>query len=160
MSSDIFFVSFRRLLCCLLLVACVCLFLSFFFFKLSGDHRDLHVLTHSFPTRRSSDLHSFSCWSGSDIGGYLSGPATLQCAPGGNGPLRLSFVAGHRDEAIADSSVRCCSTGDAGGSRANLEAVPPASCRLRHCQAAQFPEPVGVRSEEQTSELQAIMRIT
>src|SRR3546814_6704588 len=25
-------------------------------FKLYGDHRDLHVLTHSFPTRRSSDL--------------------------------------------------------------------------------------------------------
>src|SRR3546814_11490978 len=25
-----------------------------------GDHRDLHVLTHSFPTRRSSDLgHEF-----------------------------------------------------------------------------------------------------
>src|SRR3546814_427037 len=56
MSSDIFFVSFRRLLCCLLLVACVCLFLSFFFFLLSGNHRDLHVLTHSFPTRRSSNL--------------------------------------------------------------------------------------------------------
>src|SRR6056297_1254254 len=28
----------------------------FFFFKGYGDHRDLHVLTHSFPTRRSSDL--------------------------------------------------------------------------------------------------------
>src|SRR3546814_14230234 len=27
----------------------------FFFFKWFGDHRDLHVLTHSFPTRRSSD---------------------------------------------------------------------------------------------------------
>src|SRR3546814_10480669 len=27
-----------------------------FFFKCYGDHRDLHVLTHSFPTRRSSDL--------------------------------------------------------------------------------------------------------
>src|SRR3546814_20540975 len=27
-----------------------------FCFKGSGDHRDLHVLTHSFPTRRSSDL--------------------------------------------------------------------------------------------------------
>src|SRR3546814_18178722 len=25
-------------------------------FEGSGDHRDLHVLTHSFPTRRSSDL--------------------------------------------------------------------------------------------------------
>src|SRR3546814_20848874 len=23
---------------------------------MAGDHRDLHVLTHSFPTRRSSDL--------------------------------------------------------------------------------------------------------
>src|SRR3546814_15526915 len=30
---------------------CDCLF-----FYLYGDHRDLHVLTHSFPTRRSSDL--------------------------------------------------------------------------------------------------------
>src|SRR3546814_15079246 len=27
-----------------------------FFFSCCGDHRDLHVLTHSFPTRRSSDL--------------------------------------------------------------------------------------------------------
>src|SRR3546814_18901011 len=25
-------------------------------FYIAGDHRDLHVLTHSFPTRRSSDL--------------------------------------------------------------------------------------------------------
>src|SRR3546814_11894486 len=25
-------------------------------FECYGDHRDLHVLTHSFPTRRSSDL--------------------------------------------------------------------------------------------------------
>src|SRR3546814_8381533 len=30
--------------------------LLFFFFSLSGCHRDLHVLTHSFPPRRSSDL--------------------------------------------------------------------------------------------------------
>src|SRR3546814_16553786 len=27
-----------------------------FFFECYGDHRNLHVLTHSFPTRRSSDL--------------------------------------------------------------------------------------------------------
>src|SRR3546814_16056911 len=27
-----------------------------FFFYCNGDHRNLHVLTHSFPTRRSSDL--------------------------------------------------------------------------------------------------------
>src|SRR3546814_1425714 len=31
-------------------------FTLFFFFEGYGDHRDLHVLTHSFPTRRSSDL--------------------------------------------------------------------------------------------------------
>src|SRR3546814_20370459 len=30
--------------------------LCFFFFSCYGDHRDLHVLTHSFPTRRSSVL--------------------------------------------------------------------------------------------------------
>src|SRR3546814_11799299 len=29
---------------------------SVFFFYGSGDHLDLHVLTHAFPTRRSSDL--------------------------------------------------------------------------------------------------------
>src|SRR3546814_8552972 len=32
--------------------------LCLFFFKCYVDHRDLHVLTHSFPTRRSSDLSS------------------------------------------------------------------------------------------------------
>src|SRR3546814_1034917 len=30
--------------------------MSYFFFNWYGYHRDLHVLTHSFPTRRSSDL--------------------------------------------------------------------------------------------------------
>src|SRR3546814_20687005 len=33
----------------------VYIFGSFVFYGY-GDHRDLHVLTHSFPTRRSSDL--------------------------------------------------------------------------------------------------------
>src|SRR3546814_16076693 len=30
--------------------------LCYFFSEGYGDHRDLHVLPHSFPTRRSSDL--------------------------------------------------------------------------------------------------------
>src|SRR3546814_11559465 len=30
-----------------------------FFFYVYGDHRTLHVLTHSFPTRRSSDLSGY-----------------------------------------------------------------------------------------------------
>src|SRR3546814_8764357 len=33
-----------------------CLIICCFFVEGYGDHRDLHVLTHSFPTRRSSDL--------------------------------------------------------------------------------------------------------
>src|SRR3546814_10994757 len=33
--------------------------LCLFCFQCYGDHRDLHVLTHSFPTRRSSDLVQF-----------------------------------------------------------------------------------------------------
>src|SRR3546814_2601264 len=32
------------------------MFFFLFFFYGYGDHRDLHVLSHSFPTRRSSDL--------------------------------------------------------------------------------------------------------
>src|SRR3546814_7941015 len=34
---------------------------SYFFFEGYGDHRYLHVLTHSFPTRRSSDLSLTGC---------------------------------------------------------------------------------------------------
>src|SRR3546814_1415486 len=33
----------------------MCFFFCFFF-EFYGDHRDLHVLTHPFPTRRSSEL--------------------------------------------------------------------------------------------------------
>src|SRR3546814_11278961 len=34
----------------------LCLLFHDFVFECDGDHRDLHVLTHSFPTRRSSDF--------------------------------------------------------------------------------------------------------
>src|SRR3546814_12745356 len=36
---------------------CYVVVVTVFFFSLVGDHRDLHVLPHSCPTRRSSDLH-------------------------------------------------------------------------------------------------------
>src|SRR3546814_20078413 len=55
-----------------------------------ADHRDLHVLTHSFPTRRSSDLDvTYSCPAGWEVQGdkcksVLSQPATpiFSCPPG------------------------------------------------------------------------------
>src|SRR3546814_18504235 len=40
----------------IILFGLVCFVFFFFFFYCYGDHRDLHVLTHSFPTRRSSDF--------------------------------------------------------------------------------------------------------
>src|SRR3546814_15599341 len=48
-----------------------------FFFYCSGDHRDLHCLTHSFPTRRSSDLIS-SPGSADTIHASMAPAATAQ----------------------------------------------------------------------------------
>src|SRR3546814_19920072 len=76
-----------------------------FFVEWYGDHRVLHLLTHSFPTRRSSDLRH------------------------GGRP--------------APSRRRC-------GRRADPASVP-------RCSAAQRPPE---RSEEHTSELQSLMRIS
>src|SRR3546814_18170403 len=45
---------------------------NMYFFYVYVDHRDLHVLTHSFPTRRSSDL-SFARSGGSSATGALAG---------------------------------------------------------------------------------------
>src|SRR5213594_4234505 len=59
------------------------LFFYFFFFKLYGDHRDLHKRSHSFPTRRSSDLDTITSF---DLGpcnwsGDTSGSRTMTSSP-------------------------------------------------------------------------------
>src|SRR6059058_6376032 len=54
---------------------------AFFFFEGYGDHRDLHVVTHSFPTRRSSDLSASS----------LNAVAS-------NSPSRIFAASGYRSE--------------------------------------------------------------
>src|SRR3546814_1635689 len=72
----------------------------FFFVEGYGDHRDLHVLTHSFPTRRSSDL------------------------------------ANERGPGV------------------------PSLARRRHLVQQRLEHVVGTRSEEHTSELQSLMRIS
>src|SRR3546814_12052679 len=47
----------QGLMCCVFCVVfSIYVGLFFFFFYFYGDHRVLHLLTHSFPTRRSSDL--------------------------------------------------------------------------------------------------------
>src|SRR3546814_2926781 len=89
----------------------------FVFFYLYGEHRDLPVLTHSFPTRRASDLRGGRA----DVGVHpRSDPLSqgLQCGDRGRGVAGVQQV-------------------QAGGDGA-----------------------LGVRSEEHTSELQSLMRIS
>src|SRR3546814_11198727 len=88
-----------------------------FFFSVYGDHRSLHVLTHSFPTRRSSDLATPSLKRGVNAtyldayySRYPDGPPTFEqrangaerqdlsgkrtdFAPEGSGLVRLEHVA-------------------------------------------------------------------
>src|SRR3546814_1411007 len=93
-----------------------------FFFVCYGDHRELHVLTHSFPTRRSSDLHER----------LLDRPRLLP-EPAGAG----------RNRTPAAGQLR--------------RSGPPAGRELHRLfrRARQ-----GARSEEHTSELQSLMRIS
>src|SRR3546814_6772259 len=79
--------------------------LRLFFFYCHGAHRDLHALTHSFPTRRSSDLRA------------------------------------------APAPARCCARRHA-----------PASRRPRRI--SRTPGRCRGRSEEHTSELQSLMRLS
>src|SRR3546814_11413455 len=48
-----------------------------FFFSGYGDHRDLHVLTHSFPTRRSSDLDAHAARIEGGVGAAVDDDAVV-----------------------------------------------------------------------------------
>src|SRR3546814_1497641 len=92
-----------------------------FFFKLYGDQRDLPVLTHSFPKRRSSDLcRAQAC------------QARASAGKAGNRPRRRAGLCPPHDDGVRR---------DRGGALRQLG-------------------PDRVRSEEHTSELQSLMRIS
>src|SRR3546814_13639100 len=93
------------------------------FCKCDGDHRDLHVLTHSFPTRRCADL--------AGVHGLGGGAAHLET---------LTDQAIRRREAIAAS----CDV---------LARIDVAAALADHAMSHN-------RSEEHTSELQSLMRIS
>src|SRR3546814_4458663 len=88
----------------------------------NGDHRDLHVLTHSFPTRRSSDLAARAKADAYAAAANLRVTRVLAISDGGQG--------GYMPQ-MADMEARI--------------AAPPT---------------VVPRSEEHTSELQSLMRIS
>src|SRR3546814_10284595 len=106
-----------------------------FFFSVDVDHRELHVLPHSFPTRRSSDrvrrLPPIAA---------RSGRATPP-------PRRAGGTIGPGIHRVRSRSGR---------------AEPPPRCMAPHA-AKRSPSasaPLPSRSEEHTSELQSLMRIS
>src|SRR3546814_10850037 len=105
-----------------------------FFFYLYGDHRYLHVLTHSFPTRRSSDL----------LGLAIEEILHLQ-----RGGLRA-------DARIDDRARQAVEFAEILDVLARCQPLVDPARVWQHAQRAAR----GDRSEEHTSELQSLMRIS
>src|SRR3546814_20418330 len=116
-----------------------------FFFYRYGDHLDLHVLTHSFPPRRSSDLPTVLFDLHRELGGKM--------VPFAGYALPVQYPAGimaehqHTREAatLFDVSHMGQLRLDGADRAATLEALVPVDV---------------ARSEEHTSELQSLMRIS
>src|SRR3546814_19109684 len=97
-----------------------------FSFLWCGDHRDLHVLTHSFPTRRSSDLQAL-----------VSAYSAIS---------RMRASAGVLCRSMVDLSI-----GASGSFEVTRSAIGSSKPESRSA---------ATRSEENTSELQSLMRIS
>src|SRR3546814_15672436 len=87
-----------------------------FFFEEYGDHRDLHVLTHPFPTRRSSDLSGGAAQRNQpDQAADPPGPQ-----PNRSTPDRGSEIQGRAASAVADARrVSGAGTADRKSTRLN-----------------------------------------
>src|SRR3546814_956199 len=115
----------------------------FFFCKGYGDHRDRHVLTHAFPTLRPSDLITVAS-------------AKRSCR--------------ERCSGQAATAISICSTPPAKISVATAGACTIGTCRsavttstimlVMPTRATTGPSATSKRSEEHTSELQSLMRIS
>src|SRR3546814_8214020 len=111
-----------------------------FFFELDGYTRDLNVLTNSFPTRRSADLPSI---------GARRAPTRSRMPL----PFAISFTAMWARTTPA-SELR---------SAMAIAGSPSAAAPITSssgCEPARRKEKLLVRSEEHTSELQSLMRLS
>src|SRR3546814_11324628 len=140
MSSNFFLQDAYLYICSTIFTIC--------FFYLYGHHPYLHVLTHSFPPRRSSDLCYATAYSVFGLACAIAGEI-----PNNSGSLSVFSV----------SAPEGCV----------LNALPPAPVSTRHVIGQMLPDVVfgclrqiipervpaeGARSEEHTSELQSLMR--
>src|SRR3546814_4021310 len=128
---------------CVCVIHILCIYLSFlFFFSCYGDHRDLHVLTHSFPTRRSSDLpppRAAACRRPRSAGRHRCAAPTAAPRTTPNSCSWSATVCPCR-RLLPVRSRR---------NRSTRSPIPrPASCRR------------SARSEGHTSELQSLLRIS
>src|SRR3546814_4369839 len=102
------------------------LYIDCYFVSLcDGEHRDLHVVTHSFPTRRSSDLAFIRA-----LGQAAQAPGRVYFTGGASAVVWTRFSAPSRRSKNRSSSM------------------------------SNSPRPMISRSEEHTSELQSLMRIS
>src|SRR3546814_5321174 len=111
-----------------------------------GDHQDLHVLTHSFPTRRSSDLNLLE-WM---FDGLIADGVVSQS------DASSMYEAGETVLKFGGASVKQTSSSY---NYANLIDNGFASVTM----ATDIADPERIsrkRSEEHTSELQSLMRIS
>src|SRR3546814_1867085 len=134
------------------------MFLLYFFLYGYGDHRDLHVLTHSYPTRRSSDLSLAGQAQSLSINGLeIVAAALVPCrVPAGSGltaqrpgPRCPAPWPPETADPPADAFAPCH--------------LPPSLPWQRHrdCRTTPRAPPFrSHRSEEHTSELQSLMRIS
>src|SRR3546814_15619254 len=112
------------------------------FFEGYGDHRDLHVLTHSFPTRRSSDLE------------YRCQTQNRQAAGGRPGTaFSVLPIAAQMAQDIEDRFGHFTPVAHA---QLGVRAKPMRQRGISRI----FPLQDFARSEEHTSELQSLMRIS
>src|SRR3546814_3984848 len=130
------------------------------FFLWYCDHRDLHVLTHSFPTRRSSDLIDDALWNEVFDVNVLSGARLARHYAGGmrdRGWGRIQFISSESalniptemvHYGVSKAAVQGLSRGLAkvlAGSGVTVNTILPGPTRTE-------------RSEEHTSELQSLIR--
>src|SRR3546814_7152390 len=126
---------------------------SSFFVECYGDHRDLHVLVHSFPTRRSSDLPEQAVLAAAqrthrgsrqETEFHVAREVALVVDVAGGAVRALRELVERRHRGLGDTATRAQQI-PAHGKQA---AAHPLQAELDD------------RSEEHTSELQSLMRIS
>src|SRR3546814_16683969 len=89
------------------------LFIVFFLFYFMGDHLDLHVLTHSFPPRRSSVLRILHGVQPADVRRQLGVPVAEVLKPGigcGDARQHVAQPTGAEGEGCGHDVLPCLRT--------------------------------------------------